>query len=210
MIKQFSKSDIIHVWIGKTKTMFLMYGGNQSHKGTTPMLKPFCSQQSLNIKKAFHNNVSSRSINQWPFPRLVMNSHIYLTYIKQGWRQNKFYGSSSLNLICSRNAERKPLNIAIKLLAPSGDCYNDVTIETDPGVFLTLGGATICRGSELQPSVQDGIPNDHIHYSVWDYYICIHFFPFSRPFFPISHSNNMHKQILVYSAFIYFKVSLNL
>lgn len=95
-----------------------------------------------------------------------MNTHIYLTYIKQRWRQNKFYGSSSLNLICSRNAERKPLNIAIKLEAPSGDCYNDVTIETDPGVFLTLGGATICRGSELQPSVQDGIPNDHIHYSV--------------------------------------------
>lgn len=155
-------------------------------------------------------NVSSRSINQCPFPRLVMNSHIYLTYIKQRWRQNKFYGSSSRNLICSRNAERKPLNIAIKLEAPSGDCYNDVTIETDPGVFLTLGGATICRGSELQPSVQDGIPNDHIHYSVWDYCICIHFFPFSRPFFPISHSNNMHKQILVYSAFIYFKVSLNL
>lgn len=82
-----------------------------------------------------------------------MNSHIYLTYIKQRWRQNKFYGSSSRNLICSRNAERKPLNIAIKLEAPSGDCYNDVTIETDPGVFLTLGGATICRGSELQPSV---------------------------------------------------------
>lgn len=97
-----------------------------------------------------------------------MNTHIYLTYIKQRWRQNKFYGSSSLNLICSRNAERKPLNIAIKLQAPSGDCYNDVTIETDPGVFLTLGGATICRGSELQPSVQAGIPNDHIHYSVWD------------------------------------------
>lgn len=181
MIKQFSKSDIIHVWIGKTKTMFLMYGGNQSHKGTTPMLKPFCSQQSLNIKKAFHNNVSSRSINQRPFPRLVMNSHIYLTYIKQGWRQNKFYGSSSLNLICSRNAERKPLNIAIKLLAPSGDCYNDVTIETDPGVFLTLGGATICRGSELQPSVQDGIPNDHIHYSVWDYYMYT-FLPFFSSF----------------------------
>lgn len=27
MIEQFSKSDNIHVWIGKTKTMFLMYGG---------------------------------------------------------------------------------------------------------------------------------------------------------------------------------------
>lgn len=27
MIEQFSKSDDIHVWIGKTKTMFLMYGG---------------------------------------------------------------------------------------------------------------------------------------------------------------------------------------
>lgn len=50
MIEQFSKSDNIHVWIGKTKTMFLMYGGNQNRKGTTPMLKPFCSQQSLNIK----------------------------------------------------------------------------------------------------------------------------------------------------------------
>lgn len=137
-----------------------------------------------------------------------MNTHIYLTYIKQRWRQNKFYGSSSLNLICSWNAERKPLNIAIKLEAPSGDCYNDVTIETDPGVFLTLGGATICRGSELQPSVQVGIPNDHIHYSVWDYYICIHFFPFSRPFFPISHSNNMHKQILVYILHLFILKSL--
>lgn len=52
IIEQFSKSDNIHVWIGKTKTMFLMYGGggDQNRKGTTPMLKPFCSQQSLNIK----------------------------------------------------------------------------------------------------------------------------------------------------------------
>lgn len=30
MIEQFSKSDNIHVWIGKTKTMFLMYGGGGS------------------------------------------------------------------------------------------------------------------------------------------------------------------------------------
>lgn len=30
MIEQFSKSDDIHVWIGKTKTMFLMYGGGGS------------------------------------------------------------------------------------------------------------------------------------------------------------------------------------
>lgn len=51
MIEQFSKSDNIHVWIGKTKTMFLVYGGgDQNRKGTTPMLKPFCSLQSLNIK----------------------------------------------------------------------------------------------------------------------------------------------------------------
>lgn len=51
MIEQFSKSDNIHVWIGKTKTMFLMYGGgDQNRKGTTPMLKPFCIHQSLNIK----------------------------------------------------------------------------------------------------------------------------------------------------------------
>lgn len=51
IIKQFPRSDI-HVWIGKTKTAFLMYGGggDQNRKGTTPMLKPFCSQQSLNIK----------------------------------------------------------------------------------------------------------------------------------------------------------------
>lgn len=30
MIEQFSKSDNIHVWIGKTKTMFLVYGGGGS------------------------------------------------------------------------------------------------------------------------------------------------------------------------------------
>lgn len=53
MIEQFSKSDDIHVWIGKRKTMFLMYGGGgyQNRKDTTPiLLKPFCSQQSLKIK----------------------------------------------------------------------------------------------------------------------------------------------------------------
>lgn len=51
MIEQFSKSDNIHVWIGKTKKIVLdVWGGDQNRKGTTPMLKPFCSQQSLNIK----------------------------------------------------------------------------------------------------------------------------------------------------------------
>lgn len=32
IIEQFSKSDNIHVWIGKTKTMFLMYGGGGGSK----------------------------------------------------------------------------------------------------------------------------------------------------------------------------------
>lgn len=93
----------------------------------------------------------------------------YLPYIHQAGLKTKqilriIFTKSNLFSECRAETAKK--NIAIKLEAPSGDCYNDVTIETDPGVFLTLGGATICRGSELQHSVQAGIPNDHIHYSV--------------------------------------------
>lgn len=52
IIKQLSITSDTRVWLRKKKTRFLMHGGggNQNRKGTTPMLEPFCSQQSLNIK----------------------------------------------------------------------------------------------------------------------------------------------------------------
>lgn len=51
IIKQLSITSDTRVWLGKKKTRFLMHGGgDQNRKGTTPMLEPFCSQQSLNIK----------------------------------------------------------------------------------------------------------------------------------------------------------------
>lgn len=48
MIEQFSKSDNIHVWIGKTKTRFLMYGGElkpQRHNtNVETLLQPTISE----------------------------------------------------------------------------------------------------------------------------------------------------------------------
>lgn len=48
MIEQFSKSDNIHVWIGKTKTRFLMYGGKlkpQRHNtNVETLLQPTISE----------------------------------------------------------------------------------------------------------------------------------------------------------------------
>lgn len=154
IIKQLSITSDTRVWLRKKKTRFLMHGGGggiKTAKAQHQCWNLFAANSLWTLNRHFITTFRLVQINQWPFPRLVINTHFYRTYIKQCRRQNKFYGSSSLNLICSRNAERKPLNIAIKLVAPSGDCYNnDVTIEADPGVFLTLGGATVGRGSELQ------------------------------------------------------------
>lgn len=154
IIKQSSIIHQIHVYglVRKRQGSWCMGGGGiKTAKAQHQCWNLFAANSLWTLNRHFITTFRLVQINQWPFPRLVINTHFYRTYIKQCRRQNKFYGSSSLNLICSRNAERKPLNIAIKLVAPSGDCYNnDVTIEADPGVFLTLGGATVGRGSELQ------------------------------------------------------------